>query len=235
MRRFHHKDLPSAGSFTLDGEEGTHLTRVLRARPGDEVLVFDGAGREALCRVVDARKDVALLDVVAATSPRRPTRDITLCTAAPKGDRMEWLIEKCVEAGVSSIVPWAAERSVRDRAGEGTLRRWRRSALEACKQCGRADLPTVFDVLPLADALVSAGVVDRALCVATPGCPDMVEAVAGPADAVQAIAIVIGPEGGFTPGETGLLGAAGARPFGLGPMVLRIETAAVIAVHRAAF
>lgn len=235
MRRFHHPGLPAAGSFSLEGDEGAHLARVLRARPGDEVLVFDGAGHEAVCRVTDARKDTAVLDVVRATDPPRPARDVMLCTAPPKGDRMEWLIEKCVEAGVASIVPWAAERSVRERAGEGTLRRWRRAALEACKQCGRADLPTVSDVRPLADVLLEASGGRRTIAVATPGAAATIEAVAGPAGPARPLAIVIGPEGGFTPDESEQILAAGARPFGLGPFVLRIETAAAIAVHRSAF
>ena len=230
MRRFHHPGLPAQGAFTLDGDEGAHLARVLRARPGDEVLVFDGRGRMCICRVTETRKDAASLDVVSEVQAPRPARDVLLLTAAPRGDRMEWLVEKCVEAGVSSVVPWAAARSVRDRAGGSTLRRWRRAALEACKQCGRADVPEVSDVVSFDAALrLAAG---RVLLVASPGAAQSVEDARG---AAEAVALCVGPEGGFSPEEEAALGGAGGRAFGLGPLVLRIETAAAFAVHRAAW
>lgn len=229
MRRFHDPALPPRGAFLLAGDEGEHLARVLRARPGDEALVFDGRGREALCRVTAVSRDGVTLDIVRDTEPRRPLRDVQIVTAAPRGERMEWLVEKCVEAGASSIVAWAAARSVRDRAGASTLRRWRRAALEASKQCGRADVPVVSDVLPLADAL--ALTTGRTLLVADPEATATVEAARGES---MRVAVVVGPEGGFAPEEREAVSAAGARAFGLGPLILRVETAAAIAAHRAA-
>lgn len=227
MRRFHHADLPASGPFALAGDEGEHLVRVLRARPGDEVLVFDGRGRECRCRVVAAeRREDPVLEVVAATEPRRAERDVIVCPAVPRGDRMEWLVEKCTEAGASAVLPWAAARSVRDHAGASNLRRWRRSALEACKQCGRADVPDVADVAPLEDVLRA--VAGRRLLVAAPGAET--SPIAACAESRSA-AVVIGPEGGFDPREEAALAAAGAVAVGLGPLVLRIETAALVAVH----
>jgi 16S rRNA (uracil1498-N3)-methyltransferase len=230
VRRFHHPDVPASGSFPLPGDEGEHLVRVLRARPGDEILVFDGRGREVRCRVVTAeRRADPVIEIVGESVARRPRRDVVVCTAVPRGERMEWLVEKCVEAGASAIVPWAAARSVRESAGANTLRRWRRAALEACKQCGRADVPDVADVVSLGDAL--GRVRDRVLLVADPAASQDVESAR---DGASRTAVFVGPEGGFEPAERAEIGAAGARPFGLGPLVLRIETAAAIAVHRAA-
>lgn len=229
MRRFLEPRLPARGAFQLADDEGRHLVRVLRARPGDEVLVFDGRGREARCRVADVTRDAATLEVVEDTVPRRAARDVVVVTAVPRGERMEWLVEKCTEAGVSAVLPWAAARSVRDRAGASTLRRWRRAAAEASKQCGRADVPEVADVLPLDDAL--AAVRGRLLLVADPASADDPAAARGTA---SRIAAVVGPEGGFEPGERASIAAAGAVPFGLGPLILRIETAAAVAVHRLA-
>jgi 16S rRNA (uracil1498-N3)-methyltransferase len=226
VRRFLHGALPERGTFVLGEDEGAHLARVLRAREGDEVLVFDGRGREAVCRVTSVARDAVTLEVGASHAPRRAARDVLLLTAVPRGERMERLVEACVEAGASGIVPWAAARSVRDRAGPNTLRRWRRAALEACKQCGRADLPEVSDVVPLDAALRQAA--GRRVLVARPG------AASGAAEArggAEAVAVLIGPEGGLAPEEDAFLDAAGAVPFGLGPLVLRIETAATIAVH----
>lgn len=229
MRRFLHAALPDRGTFVLGGDEGAHLARVLRAREGDRVLVFDGRGREAVCRVTGAGRGEATLEVEAPHEPRRPVRDVLLCTAVPRGERMERLVEACVEAGASAVVPWAAERSVRDRAGENALRRWRRAALEAAKQCGRADLPSVSDVVSLADAV--RGAADRRLLVASPGAS---AAIADARGAATRLAVFVGPEGGLAPDEERLLREAGAIAFGLGPLVLRIETAATVAVHAAA-
>lgn len=227
--RFLVPGLPSAGRVALPDEEGRHLSRVLRARPGDAVRLFDGLGREVECVVVEAGKSGALVEIRRDVEAPRPTREVVLCTSIPRGDRMEWLVEKAVEAGVGTILPLAAERSVRKDAGPNSIRRWARAAVEAAKQCGRASVPEVAEPMELADAI--ARTADATRVVATPGAGarlgDLLRA-AGPA------AVFIGPEGGFEPAETALLGAAGVSPFGLGPLVLRIETAAVVAVHLAA-
>jgi 16S rRNA (uracil1498-N3)-methyltransferase len=142
---------------------------------------------------------------------------------------MEWLVEKTVEAGVGAIVPLAAHRSVRKEAGPNAIRRWRRAAVEAAKQCGRADVPDVAEPTTLADALARTSTALR--LVATPGSTSRVADLvvgAGP------VAIFVGPEGGFEPGESEELARGGATPFGLGPMILRVETAALVAVHLAA-
>jgi 16S rRNA (uracil1498-N3)-methyltransferase len=234
VRRFFASHLPATGTFVLGGEEGTHLTRVLRAREGEEVLVFDGRGREARCRIAAARKDEADLAVVEDTSPPRAMRDVLLCTAVPRGERMEWLVEKATEAGATAIVGVAAARSVRDRVGPNNLRRWRRAALEAAKQCGRADIPEVSEIVELADALARCE--GRLVCVALPGSAVTLDALlaTSPGPAAARVAVFIGPEGGFEPEEEAALRGAGALPFSLGSRILRIETAAAIAVHLAA-
>lgn len=234
MRRFFAAHLPREGTFVLDGEEGSHLTRVLRARDGDEVLVFDGRGREARCRVAAARKDEAQLIVLEERTPPRPRRDVLLCTAVPRGERMEWLVEKATEAGASAVVGVAAARSVRDRVGPNNLRRWRRSALEAAKQCGRADIPDVSEIVEIPEALARCA--GRALFVALPGAAATLDELLLAHDRggrAAPVAVFVGPEGGFEPEEESALRAAGAVPFSLGTLILRIETAASIAVHLA--
>jgi 16S rRNA (uracil1498-N3)-methyltransferase len=221
--------LASSGRVTLPEEEGFHLVRVLRARPGDRVRLFDGAGREFEGVVVEAGRDGATVEVGTAVVAPRPRREVVLCTSIPRGERMEWLVEKCVEAGVGSILPLAAERSVRKEAGPNAIRRWRRAALEAAKQCGRADVPDVADPMELGEAL--ARTASAARLVATPGVTADISAVA---PSTGLLAVFIGPEGGFDPTESESLAAAGALPFGLGPLVLRVETAAMLSVHLAA-
>jgi 16S rRNA (uracil1498-N3)-methyltransferase len=226
--RLYAPDLPATGRVRLPDEESGHLVRVLRARPGDEVRLFDGAGREALGVVVETGKGGVVVEWTRDVEAPRPAREVVLVTAVPRGERMEWLVEKTVEAGVAAIVPLAAHRSVRKEAGPNAVRRWRRAAVEAAKQCGRADVPDVAEPTTLVDALARTSAARR--LVATPGSTsrvvDLVEG--GP------VALFVGPEGGFDPEETRGLERVGAAPFGLGPLILRVETAALVSVHAAA-
>src|SRR6185295_632893 len=125
-------DMPAAGRVALSEEEGRHLVRVLRARVGDDVRLFDGAGREARCVIVETSKDGAVVEIGVEIGDEidapTPARVVVLVTAIPRGERMEWLVEKCVEAGVSVVVPLAAHRSVRKEAGPNARRRWERAA-----------------------------------------------------------------------------------------------------------
>lgn len=221
--------LPASGRWTLEGDEAHHVVRVLRARPGDAVNVFDGAGREAACVVAAVHRDAVELDVVREIASPRPSREVVLCAAIPRGERMEWMVEKCVEAGVARILPLAADRSVRKEAGPNAIRRWRRAAAEAAKQCGRADVPDVGEPVSLEEALVLTAAAVR--LVADPSASARIEDVV---PASGAVAVFVGPEGGFGPAESSALRETDARPFGLGRLILRVETAAVLAVHRTA-
>jgi 16S rRNA (uracil1498-N3)-methyltransferase len=213
----------------LPDDEGHHLARVLRAREGDVVHVFDGAGRERAATVAAVGKGGVLVDLGPEIPAPRPAREVVLCTAIPRGERMEWLVEKAVEAGVARIYPIAADRSVRKETGENSLRRWRRAAIEAAKQCGRADVPEVTEPMALRDAALRSG--DGVRLVATPGAAAKIPDLASGASRVI---LFVGPEGGFAPGEQDEIERLGARRCDLGPLVLRIETAAVVAVHLAA-
>lgn len=226
--RFLVPDLPASGSLRLPDDEGAHLARVLRGRPGDVVRAFDGRGREAECRVVEVARTGAVVEIVRDVDAPRPAREVVLATSIPRGERMEWLIEKATEAGVLSVLPLAARRSVRREAGANEVRRWRRAAAEAAKQCGRATVPDVADPMPLADAVAR-----TADCTRLVGAPGAAKSLAEMLPERGRVALFIGPEGGFDAEEASALAEAGALPFGLGPLVLRVETAAVVAVHAA--
>lgn len=232
MRRFHCAQLPASGEVWLDGDEGRHLAKVLRARQGDRVALMDGRGRQCAAQVQRVERGRVLLVLGEALPSIVPARRVVLLTAVPRGARMEWLVEKAVEAGVAALAPLVTERGVRAEAGANVVRRWERAALEAAKQCGRADVPEIAPLRSVDAALRAAADVD--LMVATPGAVASVESLIA-TDSDRGAGVVIGPEGGFTDDEHALLDAAGARRFGLGRFVLRIETAALIAVHRAAW
>ena len=217
-----------ATPITVGGEEHHHLARVLRARPGDAITLFDGAGGEAEARVVRvgrAETELAInapprQDGAAAGAP------LVLLTAIPRGARMDFLIQKCCELGVSSIVPVIASRSVA-RPEPGRRARWEKIAREASRQSGRADVPSVAAPVAVAAALASPELPRRRLLLSPePGGPSLRSLMPDRA----ATTLLVGPEGGLAPGEVDAARAAGFVPVSLGPRILRVETAAIVAV-----
>jgi len=219
----------------LDEHESRHATRSLRLRPGDEVALFDGCGHVAQGRIAPStpasRGGRRSTNAVAVQVAQRedvapPSRTLTLLVAACKGHRLDWLVEKTTELGVTEIRFTEFERSV-VRPGAQHLERLRRIAIEACKQCGRAWLPQVTPAGPLCEAVRQWQ--GPKLLVAHP-CDDSQPAtpfLASHAASWPHLACVIGPEGGLSPLERNLLREYRAHFVSLGLHTLRVETAAV--------
>jgi len=212
----------------LAGSEAHHLLHVMRARPGDQVLLFDGSGQEWVAQVdMLGRSEVELRLLHCRTIDRELPLRCVLGVALPKGDRQAWLVEKALELGVTQLVPLDTERSVaqpRDKA----LERLRRSVIEASKQCGRNRLMEIAAARAWSDFVAPppAGSVG---CLADPGASQPVGELLGKlmASPPRELLVAVGPEGGLTPAETALAAAAGWQPVSLGPRILRIETAAL--------
>lgn len=220
---------PAAGealgdAIDVGGEDGHHLTRVLRLRVGETVTVADGSGGWRPYRVGEMQAGgVVRLDAT-ADAAREPAQSpgLAVAFALTKGEKPELVVQKLTEMGVDRILPVVAERSVArpDAARAASAReRWRRIAREAARQCRRATLPAVDELAPL---VTLAG--HRGLVVAERG--------GGPAEALQAppggeVLVVVGPEGGLTAAEVERL-APWAR-LGLGAHILRAETATLAA------
>jgi 16S rRNA (uracil1498-N3)-methyltransferase len=219
--RFFAPDPPIDGRIALPDDEARHLARVLRKVPGDRVEVFDGVGHAYRAVVQSIGRDAAILaDLEPLPAEPPPTCPLTLATAVPKGDRFDWLVEKATELGVGRLVPIVTDRSSVDpRAGK--LDRLRRLIVEASKQCGRSRLMVLESPRPWADVRAGA-----AGFVAHPGGPT--PSSWPPFDARRGAILAIGPEGGFTDPEVDEARAAGWLVVGLGPTVLRVETAAVV-------
>ena len=216
--------LDRGAQLRLDAARARRLRDVLRMRPGDGLAVFDGRGAERAARVEAVGADaVALRLGEAIAPPPEPPVAVTLACAFPRGQRGDWIVEKATELGVAAIAPLPSARAVL-RPGAGRIGRWRRIAIEAAEQCGRASLPAIGGAPPpgalrlLADPGAARGVA---------------EAVAAADPAPAAIAILVGPEGGWSPAERERLVAEGARPVSLGPRRLRAETAAIVAAAQA--
>jgi 16S rRNA (uracil1498-N3)-methyltransferase len=211
----------------LDGEPYRHLARVLRAAPGDAVLLFDGQGHEVEARVVAVGARAVTLALGARREVPAPALAITLLQGVPRGERMDLLVQKTTELGVARIVPVLAERCVARPPRERSSR-WQTIAEEAARQCGRADVPLVTAPVPLAEGLSLAGpcAVRLALWEGERALP-LRRAFAGDAPSV---ALLVGPEGGLAPAEVEAARAAGFATVGVGPRILRAETAAIVAV-----
>lgn len=217
-------DTPRA---VLDGDEARHLCQVLRARRGDPVTVFDGRGRRAEARIADVARDRVELELSEISLRPPPVPAITLAIGIPKGKTMDLVVQKAVELGVAAIQPLVTRNTV-VQPGDGKATRWIRTALEACKQCGLDTLPAVADPVPV-DAWLASEAADHGLrliaSLARGARPlrDTLREHPSPA----AVTLLVGPEGDFTETETDAAIRRGFLPITFGPIVLRVETAAL--------
>ncbi len=218
-----------AGRAELRGDDARHLARVLRAEPGQKYEISDGRAAY-LAEIVEARGDRVTFQVIEPVdSPALPVR-LTLCASLIKFDRFEWMIEKATELGVERILPVEAERSERGlfEASGKRGRRWERIALESSQQARLVSVPEVAPAARFSQALDPAAEYRYFLEETTaPPLLRLLPANGRPSDRV---ALLTGPEGGWTDAERGLAAAAGWQPASLGPLVLRAETAAMAAL-----
>ncbi len=221
-------DTPIAGpQARLAGSEAHHLAHVMRAKAGDEVLLFDGSGAEFTARIERVgRAEIELLVIERRQVDRELPVPIVLGVALPKGDRQRWLVEKCVELGVARIVPLLTVRGNARESAAG-LTKLRRAVIEAAKQCGRNRLLEIGEPAGWAEFLASAPP-GGARWIGHPGGQSLHAAGqtlgAAPPGAFW---VAVGPEGGFTDDELAAAEAAGWTTVGLGRRILRIETAAL--------
>lgn len=226
--RFYCPDLIPSGAAELIGDEARHLSKVLRKGPGDLVELFDGQGRAFRARVDRVGRDRVSLEVIPEPLPDRvPARPVTLAFAPPKGERLDWLVEKATEVGVARLVPILCARSVVE-PGAAKLDRLRRRVIESCKQCGRNRVPELGPIIPWGEYAKIEHAPRRRACDPS-GDPDP-----SFGDSKEgAVAVAIGPEGGFTAEELDVARGAGWGIASLGPTILRVETAALVALARA--
>ena len=220
----------TAGTLVdLPPDTASHLARVLRARSGDELILFSGDGREYLGAVESVRGSRVTASVGNGVAvDRESPLAVTLLQCVPRGDRMDFIVQKATELGVARIVPVLSQRSVvRLDAAQADSKavHWRAVAVNACEQCGRNRIPAIDAPSPLIDYLGRSA----------PPCARLVldpdrEASTTPWSLDAAVEIAIGPEGGFAADELEAFRLAGFVRVQLGPRVLRTETAAIAAL-----
>ena len=205
----------------LDADRSHRLSRVLRLAAGDALAVFDGAGVEWAAEVQHAAVDAVTITLRApVTPPPEPAIPVTLVCAFPKARRGDWLVEKATELGVARLTPLGAARSVLD-PGDGRLDRWRRIAIGAAEQSGRATLPEVGGDVPDGALRLLADTREG------PSVRSVLASVLGEDAQPPAVALYVGPEGGWSDDERAEHASAGAHAISLGPRTLRVETAAI--------
>ncbi len=235
-RRRFFVDSVHGGRAVLEGEDARHLRQVLRAQPGQLYELSDNRS-VYLGEVEDfgpGRVSFRIVEQLAAEEP--PVR-AHLYLALVKFDRFEWAVEKATELGAERIVPVEAARSEKglEHAARKRVERWRKIARESAQQSRRARLPEIAEPVQFASALDSAGF--RIFLDEQPGAPPLLPLLLARAAETDLVSLLIGPEGGWTEDERARALAAGWSAAGLGPTVLRAETAvaAALAIITAAY
>ena len=221
--------------ISLSGSDVNHMKNVLRMKPGEDVRICDGSGKTYLCCVNRYEEGRAVLDVFRTldSDTELPSR-IWLFQGLPKGDKMEWIVQKAVELGVYTVVPFAAKRSVvklDEKKAARKQERWQAIAKSAAEQSGRGIVPKIRSVRTFEQALELASELDVILIPY-----ELEEGMEGTVRMIrkirpgESVGVFIGPEGGFEEAEVERAREAGASRISLGKRILRTETAGLTAL-----
>jgi 16S rRNA (uracil1498-N3)-methyltransferase len=212
----------------LTGGEAHHLLNVCRLKKGDKVELFDGSGTLAIALVEKATSKSALLKIVDLEKKEKPHKpEVIIAVSLPKGERFDWLLEKCTELGVDRIIPVIFERTIKQPKNPKAAQRWRNIAIAAAKQCRRIFLPQIDIPASLSEVLSALkkqhNKTEILVGSLEPKSPNLITKRFGNKDIIA----FVGPEGGITEGEKVLLESCGAKFVRLTHSILRVETAAL--------
>lgn len=234
MSRFYvPREMVKDSRIYISGQEARHILNVMRLKVSDDVLVFDGTGKEYIGVIKEVASGSLVVDILVTRSyPGGERVKITLIQAIPKKEKMDNIVEKSTELGVSLIIPVLTERTIvnwDERKMISSVERWRRIALEASKQCGRVNIPAVSEIKSLENVIKNMNDYNLSLMAA------LVDDAMNLKDAIKSfksgnIALAIGPEGDFTPSEISGAKAKNFKVVNLGPRVLKSDTAGLAAL-----
>ena len=233
MQRFFvkaHQIDEAAHRIDIVGSDVNHIRNVLRMKPGEELWISDGQEKEYHCQIEEVLEDEIRLHILYAQQPEYelPSR-IYLFQGLPKADKMELIIQKTVELGISGIIPVDMKRCVvklDEKKSQKKLARWQQIAESAAKQSKRMLIPEIHPVVSMKEAAAFAGRLDVMLLpYEMAGGMEKTREIIRQIRPGQSIGIFIGPEGGFEESEVALLEEAGAKVITLGKRILRTETA----------
>jgi 16S rRNA (uracil1498-N3)-methyltransferase len=236
MHRFYLENW-NPDALSLRGSEAHHARDVLRMKRGDRAVLFNGRGREITAEIVDlAKGEIRLRKLHESETPQLRCR-MTLGQAIPKRKNMDLIVQKAVEIGAAEIAPLISERTIVDldqKEAEQKREKWQQVAIEAAKQCGQNWLPQIHAPQKLKDFFANASPARTDLRLIGSLQPDAVhlkkilsDYVEQHRDRPKSVLMMVGPEGDFTPAELALAKTHGCLPITLGPIILRVETAAI--------
>ncbi|MCA9810947.1 MAG: 16S rRNA (uracil(1498)-N(3))-methyltransferase [Candidatus Dadabacteria bacterium] len=222
--------LPSQGieedKAVISGADYRHMVKALRLGVGDEVTLFGEDSREYTGVISSVGSRELVVDITGSRLiAADPVIDITILQGLPKGEKMDYIVEKATELGATRIVPVVTERSQVRKTGKH--QRWERIALEASKQCGRTKPTVIEDTLEFKEALLLKDKSDLAIILHTESSLSIKEFIRNTLQDAKNIIVLIGPEGGFSQNEVLLAIEMGFTSLGLGPRILRTETASL--------
>lgn len=221
-------------TVTVSGGDAVHIMKVLRLGKGDAVTLCDGCGTDYSAEILETSKDSVVFSLKKSIScEAEPKIEVTLFQGLPKQGKMDYIIEKCTELGISRIVPVAAKRSVvnvRDEKSEDKkLLRWRKIASESVKQCKRGVIPEVTEVMTFEKAVEFSKEIDLVIAPYENEKTCSLSSVLK-GEAPKSVGIFIGPEGGIADEEIEILEKSGIKTVTLGKRILRTETAGLAAL-----
>lgn len=215
-------------SLTLTGDEAKHCARVMRAREGDQIEIFDGEGHSAVCEITSISRDHINCSILKQNSQPKPQYPITLCQAIPKGGNMELIVQKSVELGVSRIQPLITAHTIaRPESLEKKQAKWQRIALEASKQCGQNYLPIVEPALKFDDWIKIEHDYTCSIVAALDEKAVHLKSLFNAKPPSGSIALLVGPEGDLAPSEYEAAYLAEFAPISFGKIIMRVETATI--------
>lgn len=210
------------GTVTLSGDEFSHMTRVLRYKVGYKAIILANDGIERLCTVCEIGKDYAKLRVDSERVADTKNVNLTLYAGLLKNNKLDFAVQKAVELGVDRIIPFTSANCAENKF---SCERANKIALEAGKQCGSAYLSEVGALCTLDDVIADIKNYDVVLFAYE---KERKHRIVDALDGEKRVALIVGPEGGFTDEESNRITEAGARAVTLGKRILRAETASVI-------
>ena len=214
-------------NVALPESEGHHISRVMRLKSGDPIIIFNGRGQSWDAEIAESGKRGVTATVIQArpSQPPAPTR-LTLAVGLLKGDSMDHVVRDATALGVAEIIPMVTAHAVvpKRARGDDAIARWHRVAVASAKQCGQVTLPVIADVTDMS-AVLRRDISTKFLCVEPALGGTDVSAIAS-----DSVLILIGPEGGWSNEERAAARVAGCHAITLGPLTLRAELAPVVAI-----
>jgi len=228
-RFFISPDQVSGQTITITGEDVRHIGAVLRMKPGDGLLLCDGAGAEYTVRITQIGKAEIKAEIVGQTARKITGPRIILGQGLPKSDKMDWIVQKATELGVAEIIPLITERTiVKVKDEEKRVSRWQKISREAAMQSDRGDIPKIAPLRTFREFVMTLDPGPRTLCLLPwEEGTDPIRNVLRQHHGIQNVIVLIGPEGGFSQTEADAAREKGFHPVSLGRNILRTETAAV--------